>query len=245
MVSLLSSGYVSTPRRVEKWKRDQAQLKAALEGSSSRLSAVGLLTLAPPALTAKDGQGRKDETRDHDERDKHRDLRLPASWAGQWEITTTYQDAATHNIGAVDEITNVICAQEPVGLHLFDDQADCTGKVLGHRLAVRCTSQFREGLCRIKGALQMTVERSGDTLLGSGQWSATVTGLCGPLVSGGELIKVSGVRLTKEQATCPQSRSSVLQKFATHPVLLMLMAQAEDDDDDDDDDDEHDKHNDD
>ncbi len=201
--------------------------------------AVGLLALAPPALTAKDDHGRTDKAGNHHGRDKHRDLRLPASWAGQWEITTTYQDAATHNIGAVDEITNVLCAQEPVGLQLFDDQADCTGKVLGHRLAVRCTSQFREGLCRIKGALQMTVERTGDTLLGSGQWSATVSGLCGPLVSGGELIEVSGLRLTKNQATCPQSRSSVIQKFATHPVLLMLMAQAEDDDDD-----EHDNNND-
>jgi hypothetical protein len=202
--------------------------------------AVGLLALAPPALTAKDGQGRTDEAEDRHRRDKHRDPRLPASWAGQWELTFTYQDTATHNIGAVDEITNVICAQEPVGLHLFDDQADCTGKVLGHRLAVRCTSQFREGLCRIKGALQLTVERSGDTLLGSGQWSATVSGLCGPLVSGGELIEVSGIRLTREQATCPQSRSSVLQKFGTHPALLMLIAQAEEDDDDRDDNNEHD-----
>jgi hypothetical protein len=191
---------------------------------------VALFALAPPALTGQDDQRRKDEARDRHERDKHRDLRLPASWAGQWELTLTYQDATTHNIGAVDEITNVLCAQEPVGLHLFDDQADCTGKVLGHRLAVRCTSQFREGLCRIKGALQLTVERTGDTLLGSGQWSATVTGLCGPLVSGGELIEVSGVRLTKGQATCPQSRSSVLQKFATHPALLMLMADEDDDD---------------
>lgn len=111
---------------------------------------------------------------------------------------------------------------------------------MGHRFAVRCTSQFREGLCRIKGALQLTVERTGDTLLGSGQWSASVTGLCGPLVSGGELIEVSGLRLTKNQATCPQSRSSVIQKFAPHPVLLMLMAQAEDDDDD-----EHNEHDDD
>jgi len=196
--------------------------------------AVALFALAPPALTAKDGQERKDKAGDHHGRDKHGNLRLSASWAGQWEITLTYQDAATHNVSAVDELTNVICAQEPVGLQLFEDQAHCTGKVSGHRLAVHCTSQFREGACRIKGALQLAVERTGDTLLGSGQWSAVVTGLCGPVVGGGELIEVSGVRLTKERGACTQPRSSVIQKFATHPALLMLMANAEDDDDDDD-----------
>lgn len=198
--------------------------------------AVALLVLAPPVLTAKDGQGQKDKAGDHHGRDKHANLRLPASWAGQWELTLTYQDAATHNVSAVDEITNVICAHEPVGLAMFEDQADCTGKVSGHLLEVRCTSQFSEGACRIEGALQLTGERTGDTLLGSGQWSATVTGMCGPLVSGGELIEVSGVRLTKEQAACPQSRSSLIKKFATHPALLMLMAQAEDDGDEHDDD---------
>jgi hypothetical protein len=165
--------------------------------------AAGLLDPAWPALAA--------------------EVLLPESWAGQWEITITYGNPETGSVAAVDHITGALCPLEPFGLALLTSPVNCAGTATDRLLTVRCASRVSANTCSIQGSLQLDVERSGETLAGSGQWSATVTGDCGPLASGGEAITVSGVRQGAVEGACARPLG-VAQKFVTQPAALALAA---------------------
>jgi hypothetical protein len=149
---------------------------------------------------------------------------LPESWAGTWEITIIYENPATGSVAAVDHITDAVCPLEAFGLALLRSPVSCTGTATDTHLTVDCASQVSASTCSIQGNLQLDVERSGETLAGAGQWSATVTGDCGPLVSGGQAIRVSGVRQGGAQGACAGALG-LAQKFVSQPAALALAAQ--------------------
>lgn len=153
------------------------------------------------------------------------DLRLPASWAGQWEITVTYQNPETNNINAVDELTDVICANEHAGLALFEDLASCTGTSSDTHLEVRCSGEIGNGTCNASATVVVVGERTGDTFMGSGEWNATFSSGCGSLpvpVGEGVAADVSGVRLSTAQNGCGSPSSNLVRKFVRHPLLVVL-----------------------
>jgi hypothetical protein len=150
------------------------------------------------------------------------DLRLPASWAGRWEITIAYRDATTDSLVAVDEGTDPLCSGDSFGFTSFDDRARCTGMVSDTRLEIRCSSEFAEGSCSISGTFELEAERDGDTLAGAGEWSAAVMGDCGPAARGGERLDIAGARLGMEPDGC-EERSSLALKLLTHPSLVGLL----------------------
>jgi hypothetical protein len=124
-------------------------------------------------------------------------------------------------VAAVDRITDELCTHEPLGLALFGSLAGCTGTATDTHLSVLCASQVSDGTCSVQGSLQLDVERSGESLIGSGAWSVTASGGCGSLVSGSEAIEISGARLGPlEQDSCLQL-SSLAQKLVTHPSALL------------------------
>lgn len=155
------------------------------------------------------------------------DLRVPASWAGEWEITIARRDTATGKIVAVDAITDVICANEAAGFAWFKGLADCTGTISDTSFAVRCAAEFPGDLCSLDASVQVRSEQTGNTLLGSGEWTAMVSGGCTPVpVSEGVTVDLSGVRLHRVPAgACeqpPPTARSVIQRFVNHPVLMLL-----------------------
>lgn len=96
---------------------------------------------------------------DDDQPPPFRDLIVPESWAGQWNMTTTFNDALTGNLVASDEGTDPICPRDEVGLSAFitsprreeddddhdgrhrDDDDDDNGDPRRDGLSARCTGQ--------------------------------------------------------------------------------------------------------
>ncbi len=155
------------------------------------------------------------------------DLPLPAAWAGEWKMVLTYTDATTHSVTERDELTTVLCAEAPLGAGPFANLVGCTGTAGDDRLALSCTSAVTAGTCLANGSLQLTIERPAtapETLLGSGAWSAAVSGACATTLSSGESIAISGLRVSTAQPGCTQPPASLIRLFLSHfPVLVALL----------------------
>jgi len=197
----------------------------------------GVLALTVRAGTAHDDG--EHHARDHDvrelERDDHghdgvkisptRDLIIPASWAGGWQITTTYR-RDTGSAWAVDDITGVIRAGEPLGLAALTrgGLAECTGAVGDHHLEAACWRRVGAGACDVTALVYVTIERDGDRLEGSGATTATVSGDCGDLPAGRTLttFELAGIRLSRDQGPPGQTFPPLLTRFVASVPFLTL-----------------------
>ena len=197
-----------------------------------------VLALAAPPGAAHDDRER--HARDHDVRDrKHhdrddhggvkisptRDLTLPKSWAGEWQITTTYR-RETGSVWAVDDITGVIRAGEPLGLSGLTrgGLAECTGALGDHRLEAVCWRHVRDGACQVTALVHLTLERDGHTLEGSGATKVSVFGDCGELPDGRTrtTFELAGLRLSRDQGPPGQTLPPLLTRFITSVPFLTL-----------------------
>src|SRR3954466_15009134 len=84
---------------------------------------AGALTLATAAATAHEDKGTKISP--------SQDLSVPRSWAGEWRITTTLYGGAAGRGRAVDDVTDIIRAGEPLGLSALarGGLAACSGGI--------------------------------------------------------------------------------------------------------------------
>ena len=158
-----------------------------------------------------------------------RDLILPAPWAGEWRITTTYRRGDTNTVTAVDDVTDVIRAGEPLGASALTrgGLATCTGAVTNRRLEVSCSRRFTEGLCHLAGAVGIVVDRDGETLVGFGEATGSATGVCGgaPPGSTRTTFELLGFRLSHDQGDSGEVVPPLLTRFvASSPLLLIAVA---------------------
>ncbi len=127
------------------------------------------------------------------------DLLMPAPWGGEWKITITYRKATTGSITATDERTAFIRTNEPFGLAPAVKAGNCAGSVSDTHLEVQCSGLGTISTCTLGTSAQITADRTGDTINGSGMNVTTVTGNCGALVTAAETIQISGLRLSLNQ----------------------------------------------
>lgn len=113
--------------------------------------------------------------------------RIPGSWVGQWEIRIEFLTSPTQNLAAVEEISDLICRGDRLGLGLLeshdeedegdgddddDDEKprDCHAQVGSNHLAVSCTSRVVvSDTCNLQVMVDLLVDRNENELQGSGQ----------------------------------------------------------------------------
>jgi hypothetical protein len=127
------------------------------------------------------------------------DLRMPEAWGGEWQMTITYSNATTGSVTATDNIHAFIRTDEPFGLAPAVNAGNCAGSVSDSHLELQCSGQGKISTCTLGTSAQITADRTGDTINGSGMNNTTVTGICGPLVNAAENIRISGRRLSLNQ----------------------------------------------
>ena len=140
------------------------------------------------------------------------DLHMPDAWAGEWQMTITYSNATTGSVTATDDITTFIRTDEPFGLAPVVNGGNCAGSVSDTHLEIQCSGQAPFGPCTLGSSAQITADRTGDTMNGSGMNTTTVTGNCGPLVNTTETIHIGGQRLNLTQGP-PDSSITLIKSF--------------------------------
>ena len=144
------------------------------------------------------------------------------AWKGEWSMTIVFQDCADGNTLNIDEIVDVICDGDTLDLQLTALAEDCSGTMTDTRLMVDCTYQFTDAGCTVDVALTLDIERQGDNLVGSGQWSATTTGLCPTYIEGCEDLVISGTRIQTNPAECNSPQPlNVVDRFGLKPRLYV------------------------
>ena len=157
-----------------------------------------------------------------------RDLVFPPPWAGEWRITTTYRRGDTHEVIAVDDITDVIRAREPVGLSTLTRGGllGCSGRITDDRLDVSCSTKLGDGACQVGGTFAMAAHRTHETLAGSGELIAGATTGCGALA--GDRVRTTvdliGFRLARDPGDPAVPMAPLLTRFVASAPLLVLAA---------------------
>jgi hypothetical protein len=147
------------------------------------------------------------------------DLLAPEAWGGEWEITITYRDLATNSITATDDITAFIRTSEPFGLASAVMAGSCAGSVSDTHMEIQCSGQATNGPCTLGTSAQLTANRTGDTINGSGMVTVTVTGNCGPIMTTAETIQVAGNRLSLYQDSSGPP-TTLVQSFVPFGSLI-------------------------
>jgi hypothetical protein len=149
------------------------------------------------------------------------DLLVPEAWGGEWKMAITYS-TANGLFTATDDITAFIRTNEPFGLSPVAIVGSCAGSVSETHMEIQCTGQATSATCTLGGSsvqftggpcsgqatsgsctigtsAQITADRAGDTINGSGMNTTAFTGNCGPLVNSVQNIQISGRRLSLNQ----------------------------------------------
>lgn len=144
-------------------------------------------------------------------------------WKGEWNIVIVFKDCASGDTLNIEDITDVICDGDTLDIGLTDLFEDCDGTITDTRIMVDCTYQFIVGGCTIDVAATLDIERQGDQIMGTGQWSVTTSGTCLPLyIEGCEDIEISGMRIDPNPADCNSPLSlSVTERFAPAPRAFL------------------------
>jgi hypothetical protein len=124
------------------------------------------------------------------------DLLVPESWGGEWTITLTYQKTTPGSVAVTRETTAPIRTNEPFGLSSVAYVGGCAGSVSDEHLAVQCLGKITNGTCILGTSVKLAVDRSGNSISGTGTWVTTVAGQCGPFGNANRTIQISGQRLS-------------------------------------------------
>ncbi len=138
------------------------------------------------------------------------DLLMPEAWGGEWKMTITYRNPTTNSVTATDDNTAFIRTGEAFGLAPAVKAGNCAGSVSDTHLEIQCSGQATISTCTLGTIGQVTADRTGGTINGSGMNTLTVTGNCGPLVNTVQTIQISGLRLSLNQD--PFGRPTTLVK---------------------------------
>lgn len=131
-------------------------------------------------------------------------LVVPAEWAGTWEITLTFRDCTTNAIKSQEVITSMVCPGDTLVNPFAPIFEDCDGTRAGNHLEADCTYQGSEGACQVTLNLSFSMDVSGNSLSGSGQFQSTATPECSDLlVAACENVTIAGTRISSSTAGCP------------------------------------------
>jgi hypothetical protein len=171
------------------------------------------------------------------------ELFMPESWAGQWRLRFEHRDRETGGLISTEEMTDVICPRDRVGLsayvgrrrsHGHHDESDadglraaCAGVAEDGLLGVACSSRLIHNQCRLEFEMSVRAERRGDAIGGSSEWAVTAqAGDCGALLENaslGETVQVSGTRLGQDPGACSAPPSSLIEKLPVQPELVLFL----------------------
>jgi hypothetical protein len=140
-------------------------------------------------------------------------------------MTASYRNLITDKLVMEQEVEAAICTDDPLGLALVPEEyADCSASTVSDAtLDLHCTGQVVEDTCVVDLALQLLIERDGDSVTGSGQWSAADNGLCGFTDSDrGETIAITGARLSPDPGACDLTGGGFGMKFLSHLMFEVV-----------------------
>ncbi len=106
-------------------------------------------------------------------------LITPDGWEGIWEFDIEFLSCATGAIVMTESLTDTLCAGDTLGLNLVPLLDECPGYIEGDSLVFSAEQTNSESGCTIEISLSFGALRDGDTITGSGEWTATSTGACG------------------------------------------------------------------
>jgi hypothetical protein len=147
------------------------------------------------------------------------DLVMPEAWAGEWEIKNTYRKATSNSITSTDDITAFIRTDEPFGLAPALKVGDCAGSVSDTHMEIQCTGQATSIICTLGTSAQITADRNGDSITGSGMTTLTFSSGCAPFVNVVENIQISGHRLNVSQGL-PDPAITLVRSFVPFAGLI-------------------------
>jgi hypothetical protein len=150
------------------------------------------------------------------------DVQMPDAWAGKWQLTVTYRNAATQNMTGKDVITAFVRPLEPLGVASAASRVNCTGGISDSLFDVHCSGQVVSGLCTVTADLRLTMARTNDTLAGTGTRLIVLEGACGPFPNN-DAIQIAGVRLSTEVGGSAPPRTFVESFFPQAALLLGLL----------------------
>ena len=156
---------------------------------------------------------------------------IPDSWIGTWTFTTTYRDLSSDNVDSVVEISDAICAADPMGLALVEQaarnypevgQTTCSGSVGADRIEGTCATMIAVNGCAIDATTHVGMVMTGDTAVGIGSWTASNP--CGlALPSEGQTFLITATRTSRSDGgLCVAPVSSWLQKFVRNPLSALF-----------------------
>jgi hypothetical protein len=147
------------------------------------------------------------------------DLLLPDAWAGEWEIKDTYRKAGTNSITATDDVTAFIKTNEPFGLAPAFKLGNCAGLVSDSHMEIQCNGQASNMICTLGTSAQITADRTGDSITGSGTVTLTFSSGCAPFVNVMETVQISGNRLNLNQGPS-DSVNSLVRSFVPFAAFI-------------------------
>lgn len=144
-------------------------------------------------------------------------------WTGEWNVVIVFKDCASGDTLNIEDITDVICDGDTLDIGLSAILEDCGGTITDTRLMVDCQYEFKAGSCTVTVSATLDIERQGDQLMGTGQWSVVTTGACAtPYLDGCENIEISGIRINSSPAECaPPQPLSLIERFAPAPRAFL------------------------
>jgi hypothetical protein len=130
-------------------------------------------------------------------------LIIPNGWEGEWEIEFTFKDCASGNVTLVDQITDSLCPGDTITMAISAILDSCISQVIGDSLDLSANYGFINDACSISVSFDLGARRNEGSIVGSGQWSVTVSGTCIDFYSDGcETIEMIGTRLSSIPFDC-------------------------------------------
>jgi hypothetical protein len=139
---------------------------------------------------------------------------IPASWAGEWSITTTVRDCTSGAVIDTDMTTEILCANEDFSVE--DDASNdvpCTGTISDTAIDVNCTYSADVPGCSVSITIDMDGTRSADSFTITGTATRTFSGAdCG---SGSDCQswEITGTRISTSQTGCSGTISIPVSRY--------------------------------
>jgi hypothetical protein len=150
------------------------------------------------------------------------DIVIPASWAGQWQAVITFRECGSDDIVCVEDVVGVICATDTLVLEVSPILNGCDGLIDDDRIDAGCEHVFVAGSCEVTISLMLNLDREGDTVTGTGVWTAERTGSCTlEYPAGCETVEITATRLDTSPGPCVPVGTSLLDGIAARARLFV------------------------
>lgn len=148
---------------------------------------------------------------------------IPASWAGEWNLVFTFVDCNSRHVVTIEDVVGTICPSDTLNLDITPVLANCDGLIDDDRIDAGCSHEYTAGSCDVTVSVLLNIDRDGDTITGSGVWTAETEGACYfEYQPGCEQFEVTGTRLDPAPAVCAPVSASPFEVLTARARLAAI-----------------------